>query len=119
MRGETACETYVCQQLGTFQSTPLMRGETESPPFLLQFFQFQSTPLMRGETQRALVWGGLSFDFNPLPSCEGRHNIFVGLLIFYKFQSTPLMRGETIAQSIIDIRNIYFNPLPSCEGRHY
>ena len=33
-----------------FQSTPLMRGETNPRIHMIHFVKFQSTPLMRGET---------------------------------------------------------------------
>ena len=34
-------------------------------------------------------------NFNPLPSCEGRHFISQMIAEHKQFQSTPLMRGET------------------------
>ncbi len=96
-----------------------MRGETPSaaPPF--RFCEFQSTPLMRGETNHA-VRASRSFHyfnplpscegrrlhcpsnwfsshFNPLPSCEGRPGSTIGVSLRTTFQSTPLMRGETAA----------------------
>ncbi len=149
-----------------FQSTPLMRGETSSSGCEgLARIRFQSTPLMRGETpvrrslqQRSRIISihsphargdrtghspGGTGHFNPLPSCEGRHQLsstwsvrsphfnplpscegrlFTGshadFKARYEFQSTPLMRGETAVTIIgaIDPRH-HFNPLPSCEGR--
>ena len=36
--------------------------------------RFQSTPLMRGETQTRIISPNL-LDFNPLPSCEGRPSL--------------------------------------------
>ena len=80
---------------------------------------FQSTPLMRGETSARAFARSSSANFNPLPSCEGRprradersqhfeisihsphargdltesHNCSPA----FAFQSTPLMRGETL-----------------------
>ena len=56
---------------------------------------FQSTPLMRGETIVQEYADRAASDFNPLPSCEGRHEL-----------------------DAADMRaNVNFNPLPSCEGR--
>ena len=57
---------------GEFQSTPLMRGETDALSVFKFTLPFQSTPLMRGETH------GIAH----LDECSA-------------FQSTPLMRGET------------------------
>ena len=83
-------------EMRKFQSTPLMRGETLNPCARLAIKTFQSAPLMRGETrqvQRAGRRHEISIrsphargdecvffnalhpcDFNPLPSCEGRHH---------------------------------------------
>ena len=73
-----------------------MRGETlnltrKSTPSE----SFQSTPLMRGETYPVL-WSVLLYQhFNPLPSCEGRRTMTPSCVWLTTFQSTPLMRGET------------------------
>ena len=94
MRGETTFISEIMQGL-QFQSTPLMRGETlpsssdSLPP------QFQSTPLMRGETMASPIAHLMPSDFNPLPSCEGRHSHIASRAKCFSFQSTPLMRGET------------------------
>ena len=101
----------------TFQSTPLMRGETMISADGGFFLKFQSTPLMRGETMggkgilAVFVISILSpltrgdsarprnapgrWYFNPLPSYEGRLSAGVPLQCLQVFQSTPLMRGET------------------------
>ena len=108
---------YIIVFGGTFQSTPLTRGETCSRPYPgFRARRFQSTPLTRGET------GETKLD-------DGRQ----------EFQSTPLTRGETSLSAserprpLISIhsphtrgdlprlrdprRHQYFNPLPSHEGR--
>ena len=56
---------------------------------------FQSTPLMRGETLFSLLPYLRIAYFNPLPSCEGRLNDGSRIENLMLFQSTPLMRGET------------------------
>ena len=56
-----------------FQSTPLIRGETDSMRCFPSPFQFQSTPLIRGETMVVRTRARQTRHFNPLPSYEGRH----------------------------------------------
>ena len=115
--GRLWCATR-CGTISTFQSTPLIRGETRkehgehehqhisihSPHargdtsatmIRVANSQFQSTPLMRGETTAQQVIGNPTFYFNPLPSCEGRLSRNRRPHIRTLFQSTPLMRGET------------------------
>ena len=43
----------------------------------LCFLTFQSTPLMRGETMPNIQTPDKAFYFNPLPSCEGRPYICI------------------------------------------
>ena len=78
------------------------------------------------------------FDFNPLPSHEGRQvssgqactcsisihsphtrgdKYHQGKLVHARFQSTPLIRGETQLSAKLGILVTHFNPLLSCEGR--
>ena len=101
-----------------FQSTPLMRGETSlNPrPEAIPSISIHSphargdaityhvlatdeisihSPHARGDFTKPAP-GGHPFDFNPLPSCEGRR---AGNFIFAGPHN--------------------FNPLPSCEGRRY
>ena len=125
----------------SFQSTPLMRGETDAGSPLAGFQQisihsphargdtsrdslrsrrsnFNPLPSHEGRQQRGISSSGNSH-FNPLPSHEGRQprrrcRISSGL-----FQSTPLTRGETRLQIGYLRLNINFNPLPSHEGRQH
>ena len=60
---------------------------------------------------------GVSENFNPLPSCEGRLTTDADALPLDAFQSTPLVRGETAQEQAEIKRPYHFNPLPSCEGR--
>ena len=103
----------------TFQSTPLMRGETRTRGVIAMIAgRFQSTPLMRGETKRraeSLWQKSISIhsphargDHTDCPYNDG-HSISIHsphargdsardiqLSRPFGFQSTPLMRGETI-----------------------
>ncbi len=73
-----------------------MRGETgRRPGARPPDAAFQSTPLMRGETIAPVLLPVVLVNFNPLPSCEGRHRVGGELVAASPFQSTPLMRGET------------------------
>ena len=109
---------YIKGDGNIFQSTPLMRGETVDdyrlgawkcisihsphargdPPKVagrrVQRISIHS-PHARGDGFVAVLKTDL-FDFNPLPSCEGR---------------------PTKPQSTASASN--FNPLPSCEGRQH
>ena len=99
-----------------FNPLPSCEGRPDAAMLLVRRCIFQSTPLMRGETDCRSTWrrkssisihsphargdgtNGLASsrqnDFNPLPSCEGR-----------------LVKDKCL------MRQRYFNPLPSCEGR--
>ena len=95
---------------------------------------------MRGETPESSVRAGTCWDFNPLPSCEGRHlhsenHISIHMISIH----SPHARGDpgpatTNSFSEISIHSPHargdagcpqadrfsahdFNPLPSCEGR--
>ena len=101
-----------------FQSTPLMRGETRSRRIgHINLIISIHSPHARGDFA-AVRLCGLRCDFNPLPSCEGRHARTRRQARARAFQSTPLMRGETRMSLSIYTLSSYFNPLPSCEGRH-
>ena len=115
MRGETTSLTFNSCAV-SFQSTPLMRGETAYKVFQ-RYHNYISihSPHARGDLDNMLGLlvddisihsphargdGGLhaswafKIHFNPLPSCEGR----------------PATKPQPISQ-------YHFNPLPSCEGR--
>ena len=72
-----------------------MRGETWSEnrygPF--DYISIHS-PHARGDTAGRMC-PAVSYDFNPLPSCEGRPFRLPAPSRKEEFQSTPLMRGET------------------------
>ena len=104
-----------CRRL-KFQSTPLMRGETfhNHPVNVEQFISIHS-PHARGDVTGIFVTGGF-FDFNPLPSCEGRRQQLIIVKSPFYFNPLPSCEGRlTAIISLLVSRD--FNPLPSCEGR--
>ena len=100
-----------------FQSTPLMRGETQRDVVKPHQALFQSTPLMRGETAISLPSRRTSSSFQSTPLMRGETNMALEKFLQQIFQSTPLMRGETRVFCLLYQTYINFNPLPSCEGR--
>ena len=53
--------------------SPHARGDKDRKPISKRNLTFQSAPLMRGETQRPQQTAKHTY-FNPLPSCEGRQH---------------------------------------------
>ena len=94
MRGETrACKATLCDT--SFQSTPLMRGETKNRVLTLDEIRISiHSPHARGDLAVSGI-GSSKSNFNPLPSCEGRPTRARKSSTPREFQSTPLMRGET------------------------
>ena len=91
-------------QTPSFQSTPLMRGETavlrvHAVGVIISIH----SPHTRGDTRNASMVSVFPY-FNPLPSYEGRLMYSVRPILRLLFQSTPLMRGET--QIFADIRDV-------------
>ena len=83
----------------------------------LRRLRFQSTPLMRGETRSSSTHTRTPWNFNPLPSCEGRlSNDSGGICSSFISIHSPHARGD-ISASRFTSRMFHFNPLPSCEGR--
>ena len=100
-----------------FQSAPLMRGETVGDVEHAHRVAISiHSPHARGDTLTR-VTDPQSANFNPLPSCEGRHRRTRLSFSSSTFQSTPLIRGETYKASVQTSAEPDFNPLPSCEGR--
>ena len=100
-----------------FQSTPLMRGATDSLAGMSSRITVSiHAPHARGDL---LSFSLLSnpFRFNPRPSCEGRLPRYGTCVQPSGFQSTPLMRGATCPPSRERTADASFNPRPSCEGR--
>ena len=116
MRGETnngLCDGFYA----IFQSTPLMRGETVSSGSVTSAGIFQSTPLMRGETREQNQQRrkeGIS-----IHSPHARGDVGVKALIGTPYAisiHSPHARGDS--HEIFCWRmGKNFNPLPSCEGR--
>ena len=100
-----------------FQSTPLMRGETDLHPEEGDEAIFQSTPLIRGETGACADYAQVRTISIHSPHARGDEDFYCDDVEIITFQSTPLMRGETRRAFPGDGRAADFNPLPSCEGR--
>ena len=125
----------------SFQSTPLMRGETAmkcdawrtrcisihsphargdcAPPWcpLRETISIHS-PHARGD-KRCGAYARDRNDFNPLPSCEGRQMCGLKSQICLSISiHSPHARGDEINTICIAL-SVYFNPLPSCEGRQH
>ena len=102
----------------SFQSTPLMRGETRRrgecvPPFLI----FQSTPLMRGETCQILIHSCYHIISIHSPHARGDDSHFVPVgIVAANFNPLPSCEGRPLWPDVL-YGPVYFNPLPSCEGR--
>ena len=108
--------------------------------YRIQQLEFQSTPLMRGETQHDILFqrhraisihsphtrGGLGTDehgvfyahFNPLPSCDGRLRHVRLQNRRQDFNPLPSCEGRP-SRSLPRLTQVHFNPLPSCEGRRH
>ncbi len=68
---------------------------------------------MRGET--GIIHRIITLkDFNPLPSCEGRHRGQELSVCKHRFQSTPHARRHAIHQCLPSAQD--FNPLPHARG---
>ena len=100
-----------------FQSTPLMRGETSGVlALIITHWISIHSPHARGDVAKALAQLFKS-DFNPLPSCEGRHLYSDTDSIHIKdFNPLPSCEGRRGFPPCRVVRRD-FNPLPSCEGR--
>ena len=72
---------------------------------------------MRGETRGGSCSFGIVDDFNPLPSCEGRHGGYPSFGVWQSnFNPLPSCEGRRRLYAPV-LSASYFNPLPSCEGR--
>ena len=94
MRGETN-RADAAAVFRIFQSTPLMRGETNRADAAAVFRIFQSTPLMRGETCTCFMIAARATAFQSTPLMRGETFVRTWAVSRFSFQSTPLMRGET------------------------
>ena len=103
----------------TFQSTPLMRGETRHN-FVANMHCIISihSPHARGDCGREMLQIA-GINFNPLPSREGRPPLpeHVPSKTMISIHS-PHARGDTLSQTTAALLP-HFNPLPSCEGRQH
>ena len=99
-----------------FQSTPLIRGETETPA-RFRTISDHFNPLPSYEGRRLYVMQiPLGLNFNPLPSYEGRHAPPRARAHAREFQSTPLIRGETPAAGRRPEGRLSFQSTPLIRG---
>ena len=74
MRGETIVFLFDAFKAFISIHSPHARGDPAMSCALTAACSFQSTPLMRGETACDSMAALRQYHFNPLPSCEGRRN---------------------------------------------
>ena len=77
---------------------------------------FQSTPLMRGATQSIQSLDLLCYYFNPRSSCEGRLSVWCSTPPRPAFQSTPLMRGATLVGVLLQLLLVISIHAPHARG---
>ena len=139
MRGETPLGFIFPFSSGISIHSPHARGDPRARRRIKRRKISIHSPHARGD-KSADASGMPSMHFNPLPSCEGRHDLEREIEEARAISiHSPHARGDTswtagIQQRIISIHSPhargdlddaenhgergYFNPLPSCEGRH-
>ena len=108
--------TELRELLYTFQSTPLIRGETEFAKACIkpEYISIHS-PHTRGDGYVNARARTLE-NFNPLPSYEGRQSQHQLLIENSNFNPLPSYEGRPGIVFPLFFSS-YFNPLPSYEGR--
>ena len=86
--------TYNCPRRPYFNPLPSCEGRRPKQRIFPLIGEFQSTPLMRGETNSSDLQLTDSSDFNPLPSCEGRHDGICGRGQNSYFNPLPSCEGR-------------------------
>ena len=74
--------------------SPHASGDKMNDTYTTQVIISIHSPHARGDLKSS-IRAGTCWDFNPLPSCEGRRQSTNSCHGINLFQSTPLMRGET------------------------
>ena len=106
----------IAQMQDTFQSTPLMRGETAGRGDQKPDEQISTrSPHARGDP-RPLPASEDDYNFNPLPSHEGRLWASTLTRRCGNFNPLPSYEGRPCMSSRM-CPTRHFNPLPSHEGR--
>ena len=116
MRGETRADFRQSAGATISIHSPHARGDRRSSASPGRSLVFQSTPLMRGETQSRSKTCPSRTYFNPLPSCEGRPRALCAAHHAANFNPLPSHEGRRAKKSAFS-RTLHFNPLPSHEGR--
>ena len=93
-----------------------MRGETRQDRRRSTAPEFQSTPLMRGETDESVDVAALGADFNPLPSCEGRPFRDSRLTVSGDFNPLPSCEGRLVLELTLQIFKIISIHSPHARG---
>ena len=78
--------------------SPHVRGDQHLFSFFNVHLTFQSTPLMRGETVVHQTGSIISMLFQSTPLMRGETVLLLSVFWMAQFQSTPLIRGETRAR---------------------
>ena len=105
-----------CSENCIFQSTPLIRGETERAAKSGTVAKFQSTPLIRGETHTSMT-RSQSRKFQSTPLIRGETQATINVRVSRSISiHSPHTRGDSCGYSCRS-RSWHFNPLPSYEGR--
>ena len=115
MRGETARLSIPSSRAINFNPLPSYEERLDEADHLYGWDVFQSTPLMRGETQNQVAaLQGMTFQSDPL--MRGETTAIDRLRAFEPFQSTPLIRGETILGCQSSFHNFQFQSTPLIRG---
>ena len=116
MRGETVNRWITFTASAISIHSPHARGDVNYYIFTPDNFNFNPLPSCEGRPTGGAAIPALS-DFNPLPSCEGRHPSMLKTDAQVRISiHSPHARGD-VWFLVSAAKPLYFNPLPSCEGR--
>ncbi len=100
-----------------FQSTSLLRGTTKRDRHEPDQLHISiHVPLARDDPCFSIPKRCFS-DFNPRPSCEGRHDLITVMDLWLNFNPRPSCEGRRRLRWCRSTPARNFNPRPSCEGR--
>ena len=118
VRGATNTLTNVARELGISIHAPRAGGDRPGDLLFIEGTKFQSTPPVRGATSPLLTGSCGNRNFNPRPPCGGRQKSKAASNCSgFPFQSTPPVRGATGFGLAVAGKRKYFNPRPPCGGR--
>ncbi len=96
-RGDRLKDSPISKRKKISIHSPHARGDSVSRFYDGSRQNFNPLPSCEGRHPAMLFKHQLCLYFNPLPSCEGRQGDYIMGLRAFLFQSTPLMRGETMS----------------------